>query len=123
MRKIKFRLDRKSLETIYTAFIRPLIQYAYAIYDYNIWGFYAWKFAFDMSKVNTRTVSSEKSEKRLLGLKCTNVLFIYLFTTYELMQSNFYLIARPPMFAVQAKIYGEFYNQSSSIAFDETSSY
>ena len=27
MRKLKFKLDRKSLETIYTAFIRPLIEY------------------------------------------------------------------------------------------------
>ena len=29
----------------------------------------------------------------------------------------------PIMFAVKAKIYGVLYNQSSSIAFDETSSY
>ena len=29
----------------------------------------------------------------------------------------------PSMFAVQAKIYGVLYNQASSIAFDETSSY
>ena len=27
MRKLKFKLDRISLETIYTAFIRPLIEY------------------------------------------------------------------------------------------------
>ena len=30
---------------------------------------------------------------------------------------------RPSMFAIKAKIYGVIYNQSSSIAFDETSSY
>ena len=29
----------------------------------------------------------------------------------------------PPMFAVKANIYGVLYKQSSSIAFDETSSY
>ena len=28
MRKLKFQLDRKSLETIYLAFIRPLLEYA-----------------------------------------------------------------------------------------------
>ena len=28
MRKLKFQLDRKSLETIYLAFIRPLVEYA-----------------------------------------------------------------------------------------------
>ena len=33
MRKLKFRLDRKSLETIYTAFIRPLIEYGDVISD------------------------------------------------------------------------------------------
>ena len=27
MRKLKFKLDRKSLEMIYTAFIRPLLEY------------------------------------------------------------------------------------------------
>ena len=33
------------------------------------------------------------------------------------------IIARPVMLAVKAKIYGVLYKQSSSIAFDETSSY
>ena len=33
MRKLKFRLDRKSLETIYIAFIRPLIEYGDVIWD------------------------------------------------------------------------------------------
>ena len=28
MRKLKFRLDRKALETIYMAFIRPILEYA-----------------------------------------------------------------------------------------------
>ena len=28
MRKLKFRLDRKTLETIYMAFIRPILEYA-----------------------------------------------------------------------------------------------
>ena len=28
MRKLKFRLDRKALETIYLAFIRPILEYA-----------------------------------------------------------------------------------------------
>ena len=33
------------------------------------------------------------------------------------------LLHGPSMFAVKAKIYGVLYNQASSIAFDETSSY
>ena len=33
MRKLKFKLDRKSLETIYTAFIRPLLENGDAIWD------------------------------------------------------------------------------------------
>ena len=33
MRKLKFKLERKSLETIYTAFIRPLIEYGDVIWD------------------------------------------------------------------------------------------
>ena len=34
MQKFKYTLDRKSLETIYTAFIRPLLEYADVIWDY-----------------------------------------------------------------------------------------
>ena len=33
MRKLKFKLDRKSLEIIYTAFIRPLLEYGDVIWD------------------------------------------------------------------------------------------
>lgn len=33
MRKLKFRLDRKSLETIYLTFIRPVLEYADVIWD------------------------------------------------------------------------------------------
>ncbi|MES9994044.1 MAG: reverse transcriptase family protein [Candidatus Thiodiazotropha sp.] len=33
MRKLKFQLDRKSLETIYLAFIRPLLEYADVTWD------------------------------------------------------------------------------------------
>ena len=33
MRKLKYKLDRKSLEIIYTAFIRPLLEYAGVIWD------------------------------------------------------------------------------------------
>ncbi|MCG8047724.1 MAG: reverse transcriptase domain-containing protein [Candidatus Thiodiazotropha endolucinida] len=33
MRKLKFKLDRKSLETIYTAFVRPLLEYADVIWN------------------------------------------------------------------------------------------
>ena len=33
MRKLKFKLDRKSLETIYIAFIRSLLEYGDAIWD------------------------------------------------------------------------------------------
>ena len=33
MRKLKFQLDRKSLETIYISFIRPLLEYANVVWD------------------------------------------------------------------------------------------
>ena len=33
MRRLKFQLDRKSLETIYMSFIRPLIEYASVVWD------------------------------------------------------------------------------------------
>ena len=33
MRKLKFKLDRKSLETIYISFIRPLLEYANVVWD------------------------------------------------------------------------------------------
>ena len=33
MRKLKFKLDRKSLETIYLTFIRPLLEYGDVIWD------------------------------------------------------------------------------------------
>ena len=33
MRKLKFKLDRKSLEIIYMVFIRPLLEYADVIWD------------------------------------------------------------------------------------------
>ena len=33
MRKLKFQLDQKSLEIIYTAFIRPILEYVDVIWD------------------------------------------------------------------------------------------
>ena len=33
MRKLKFKLDRKSLEIVYIAFIRPLLEYGDIIWD------------------------------------------------------------------------------------------
>ena len=33
MRKLKFKLDRKPLETIYLVFIRPLLEYGDVIWD------------------------------------------------------------------------------------------
>ena len=33
MRKLKFKLDRKSLEIIYTSFIRPILEYGDVIWD------------------------------------------------------------------------------------------
>ena len=33
MRKLKFKLDRKSLEIIYTAFIRPILEYGDVVWD------------------------------------------------------------------------------------------
>ena len=33
MRKLKFKLDRKPFETIYTAFMRPLLEYVDNIWD------------------------------------------------------------------------------------------
>ena len=33
MRKLKFKLDRRSLQTIYFSFIRPLLEYADVVWD------------------------------------------------------------------------------------------
>ena len=33
MRRLKFQLDRKSLQTIYISFIRPLLEYADDVWD------------------------------------------------------------------------------------------
>ena len=33
MRKLKFKLDRKSLQTVYFSFIRPLLDYADVVWD------------------------------------------------------------------------------------------
>ena len=33
MRRLKYDLDRKSLETIYKSFVRPLLEYADVIWD------------------------------------------------------------------------------------------
>ena len=33
MRKLKFQLDRRSLEIIYTTFIRPILEYGNALWD------------------------------------------------------------------------------------------
>ena len=33
MRKLKFELDRKALETIYLSFIRPILEYADIVWD------------------------------------------------------------------------------------------
>ena len=33
MRQLNYKLDRKSLETIYTAFIRPILEYGDVICD------------------------------------------------------------------------------------------
>ena len=33
MRKLKFKLDQKSLEIIYTAFFRPILEYGDVIWD------------------------------------------------------------------------------------------
>ena len=33
MRRLKFKLDRKSLETIYLTFIRPLLEYGDVLWD------------------------------------------------------------------------------------------
>ena len=33
MRKLKFKLDRRSLQTIYFSFIRPLLEYADIVWD------------------------------------------------------------------------------------------
>ena len=36
MKKLKFKLDRKSLEIIYTTFIRPLLEYGDVIWDKSL---------------------------------------------------------------------------------------
>ena len=33
MRKLKYTLDRKSLETIYKTFIRPILEYGDVVFD------------------------------------------------------------------------------------------
>ena len=33
MRRLKFRINRKSLETVYFRFFRPLLEYAHVIWD------------------------------------------------------------------------------------------
>ena len=46
-----------------------------------------------------------------------------LFWSHSLFQTITCILHGPSMFAVRAKIYGVLYNQASSVAFDETSSY
>ena len=36
MRKLKFQLDRRSLEIIYTSFLRPILEYGNEIWDNSI---------------------------------------------------------------------------------------
>ena len=47
----------------------------------------------------------------------------HLYNPYQTSQTLADILHGPSMFAVRAKIYGVIYNQASSIAFDETSSY
>ena len=53
------------------------------------------------------------------ALRSSAVPFVKLMQNMEVGKS----LHGPSMFAVKAKIYGVLYNQASSIAFDETSSY
>ena len=46
-----------------------------------------------------------------------------LMVTFPILPPTEFTLHGPSMFAVRAKIYGELYNQASSIAFEETSSY
>ena len=52
--------------------------------------------------------------------QCRNITFLYIHVNSV---KPGLLLHGPSMFAVKAKIYGVIYKQSSSIAFDETSSY
>ena len=56
------------------------------------------------------------------GMDDIPVLLVIMITFY-LSYHDTQKLNDPTMFAVKAKIYGVLYNQSSSIAFDETSSY
>ena len=59
------------------------------------------------------------------NLGCIKILCVMLNTLSGQSITAFYpcQLHGPSMFAVKAKIYGALYKQSSSIAFDETSSY
>ena len=64
MRQLKFRLDRKSLETIYTSFIRPLLEYADVI-----WG-NATKFELDeLDKIQNECARIASGSTRLVSLE------------------------------------------------------
>ena len=65
-------------------------------------------------------------EVRICGYFMLDVPFkrietLLILRTYVLQTTT--LLHGPPMFAIKAKIYEVLYKQSSSIAFDETSSY
>ena len=51
------------------------------------------------------------------------MLQLFYITLISVDLAQYELLHGPSMFAVMAKIYGVLYKQSSSIAFDETSSY
>ena len=81
-------------------------------YDHLKWDFMAFK----MKRIS---VGKYKVYKILVNNKCTKML-LHGVWSYSFHDTTFH---GPSMFAGKAKIYGMLYNQFSSIAFDETSSY
>ena len=78
MRKLKFKLDRKSLETVYIAFIRPLLEYGDIIWD-------NWKQKYKKTKKQkkkTKKKNKQKKKKKKKKQKKTNL------TKYKMRRSK-----------------------------------
>ena len=63
MRRLKFILDRKSLQTIYFAFIRPLLEYADVVWD-------------DCSKYKSNELEKVQNEAARIVTGATKLVFI-----------------------------------------------
>ena len=81
-------------------------------YDHLKWDFNAFK-------MKMMSIRKYKVDKVIVNNKCTRMLLhgVWSYSFHDT------ALHGPSMFVGKAKIYGVLYNQSSSIAFDETSSY